>query len=323
MRGAGVAGLRPTAENVSPSAFDLPVLTVVTLTAVFRASRSATTPVRHVTLLATIPCSLASGTSFFFDLFVPVEIINIAVRFENGSFLTMKGGTNMKGSIRLALVALMAVVLTVPGGASAWSTQGGETLASNEMSVEARAGYPDVWGRVGIPLSADLELLPTAGGSLGLGTDFGSYGFFACVELKYRLVRSGNWHFALVAGPGLVYFEGLHSWSKGRIATGGSYGFRLGFPQMLGTYVVSKKLAVHFGLRIPIAFVRVDEIIDVLTGEIHTKTKVQIPFIMEGALEMQVAERFSLFGGVAFGFVSFSGKTEFLPGFFGGAAFRF
>ncbi len=225
-------------------------------------------------------------------------------------------------TLRFVLLVLAATVVAAPKTARAWSTQGGETLSPSENALHVGTGFP--WAlQTGyhIPLMESFELVPNFGFYYGQATTVPLVGNFLGVQLKFRALKSGNFHLALAGEPGF-----LMNYYPGKFA----FGIQFGLPQVLATYNVTNVFALHFGLRMPIGilFNRYTEV-DPWSGTQESKTQVigLIPVVAHFGMEYSVSSTVNIFAtmnmGVLVGVTSDGSEAEFYPAFIIGGAFRF
>lgn len=216
----------------------------------------------------------------------------------------------MKRWSRLFLIGVVASLLAAPGAAHAWSTQGGETLSKSENALHAGAGFPyALQTGYHMPLMDNFELIPSFGFYYGQATTVPLVGTTLTAGLKFRLLRSGKFHLALMGEPGFVmnFHPGIFL-----------FGVVLGLPQVLGTYNFSNAFSLHFGLRMPISIV---------FGRKGSPTFAWIPILAHLGMEYAVTSSVNIFAkmdmGVSITAASGGSTADFYPAFIIGGAFRF
>lgn len=203
-----------------------------------------------------------------------------------------------------ALLGLaMVLVLAAPGRANAWTTQGGAIVPTSQYAGTVGIGYPGLRGMVHIPILENFEIAPSLWFHYGLDTVAPMVGDFFTVQLKYKVFQSGPLHIALAADPGLwlCYHPAF------------AVGVHLGLPQLMMTYDLMDKLALHFGFKVPITLM------------VHPAVVARIPLLVNFGVEYSVNHWINVFGYFDMGVSLFtSGQVaRFSPNVVLGAAFKF
>jgi hypothetical protein len=184
---------------------------------------------------------------------------------------------------RLLLTTALAAAL-LPCPASAWTSQGGATLAPGRYAVEAAVGWPQVRLVGRVPLAKNFEVdpyltfffwndlldkRPTLGDAVG-------------ALVKVNLVDRGPFQLAVQGDPAIL----VQYWPKGT-----KVGWQIGFPELLMSYEVTKGLDLDFGLKVPLALV--------FNGDYEVE--VRLPVLVALGAEYELTDSLHLFGTVEVG----------------------
>lgn len=187
------------------------------------------------------------------------------------------------------------LLLAAPAGAEPFSLTGGQLVPEGRNGLRVGVGFPGIYGAYHIRLSENFELAPRFSFWYGMDTTAPWVGNGLGVELKFRLVHSGNFNLALFFEPEFVlaYHPGV------------VVGMRIGGPGVLLSYTMQEKFHLIGGMKIPFGFV------------FHPSFAATIPILFVFGFEFNVTPTLNLFLNAAMGpdiiAVSGGSTTEFRP----------
>jgi len=182
------------------------------------------------------------------------------------------------------VLGLLVVFLAQSSFGQSWSTYGAETLPRSMNAIAFDTGYP--WAFRGgfiAPVTNSFEARPTLGLWYGVATHVPAVGLLASAQLKFRFFQRNRVHLAVAAEPGFAF----HFHPSPFL-----FGLQIGFPQLLFTYNATQEIAIHAGIRMPIA---------IFFGREDVPTIALIPVLFRIAGEFNLSSAISLYFGMDMG----------------------
>jgi hypothetical protein len=145
-------------------------------------------------------------------------------------------------------------------------------------------GYP--WAFRGgfiAPVTNSFEVRPAVGLRYGYATTVPHVGFLASAQLKFAFFNKNKVHVAVAAEPGFAFHFHPSPFLLG---------LQIGFPQLLFTYNATQEIALHAGIRMPIAM---------FFGRKEQPTYVLIPVLFRAALEFNISAASCMYFGMDMG----------------------
>jgi hypothetical protein len=185
---------------------------------------------------------------------------------------------------RLFVPAIVALALSMPTSAAAWTTQGGRTTTPGNYFVELAVGFPHARLKGHIPLHKALEINPfvtfhywgdVTDTSPLLGNQVG-------VQIKFNTLDQGPLQVSLSVEPALL----MDYWPDGT-----HIGYQFGFPDIVISYDLNKYVMLFGGVRVPFA----------LVFNMDYEVELRLPIIFQFGLEYNLAPKVNLFGLVEMG----------------------
>jgi len=212
-------------------------------------------------------------------------------------------------NIPRVVVGIALLILAHSSFARSWSTYGAETLPKEKNAIVFDTGYP--WAFRGgfiMPVASSFEARPSIGLWYGHGTTVPDVGLLASAQLKFRFLKKDKVHLAVAAEPGFVFH-----FHPGPFL----FGLQIGFPQLLITYNATNEIALHAGIRMPMA---------VFFGRKDVPTFARIPIFFRVAGEFNLSSALSLYFGMDMGVTIAATKdgsdSDFAPIAVFGLAYR-
>ena len=147
---------------------------------------------------------------------------------------------------------LVAAVLMLPTGASAWTAKGADLVQTGETVLDISIGWPEIRAGVHVPIKEWFEIEPRL--TFFYGWSVGENHFTALalgdtlgVKLKFNVLHRDRFDDSLEADPALVFiYPAIHQDKFG-------FGLQLGLPAATFSYKVIDQLWIMAGLDMPIA----------------------------------------------------------------------
>jgi len=187
------------------------------------------------------------------------------------------------------VLGVLIVFLAQSSFGQSWSTYGAETLPRSKNAITFDIGYP--WAFRGgfiMPVTNSFEVRPTLGLWYGYATVVPDVGLLASAQLKFAFFNEDKVHVAVAAEPGVAldFYSRFRDTDQHQKSF--SVGLHIGLVPFLFTYNATRDLAVHLGIRVPLA---------VFLGK-HISTTVLIPVVFRIAVEFKLSSALSLYLGV-------------------------
>lgn len=187
---------------------------------------------------------------------------------------------------------------------------GGETLGVSENALRVGAGFPNIYGAYHMPITDGFEIIPKFSFFYGADTIVPVVGDIFGMELKVRLIQSGDFALSLFADPAFIFI--YHS--------NLSMGFRIGAPGVITSYCFKGKYYLIGGLKIPFGFLFYIKGVD-------KDFVAMIPIMFTLGGEFQLSNHFNFFYVMEMGptiyAVSGESATKFTPVVNIGFSYRF
>lgn len=231
----------------------------------------------------------------------------------------------------LAMLMVITTVFGTTGNAQIVSTMGGDTVPLNTRMLDVATGYPSaVFVRYHIPILNKLELAPLFTFDYGFDTWVPSVSDRLGLSIKYKLFEKGKFKLSLLAEPGIrlgyygrirkgvtttVPWVGTISVAGFESRAGFNFAIDLRLPEVMMSYLVIDKLAIDFGLKIPIAIF------------VYPDVVASIPILFNAGVEYNIINNMNLLFSTDLGpdILAASGyhDVEFRVNVRMGVAFRF
>lgn len=205
----------------------------------------------------------------------------------------------MKKAINF-LAAFVFVLLFYLNSAFAFSLLGAETLSLGERGFRVGAGFPEIHAAYHIPIAYNFEVNPKFSFFYGSDTKVPAVGDKLGVEIKVRIIDSGNFNLAILVEPAfvIVYHPSI------------VMGLQIGGPGMITSYRFQGKYYFFGGIQIPFGFI-------FYTKGPASNFIASIPIMFKMGGEFQVALNINMFLAMDFGpdilVASEGSATEFRP----------
>jgi hypothetical protein len=206
----------------------------------------------------------------------------------------------MKKILFTFTVLLFTILLTVHS-AMAFSLLGAETLNVGEKGVRVGAGFPALYGAYHMPVTDRFEIAPKFSFFYGWDTTVPDVGDTFGLELKFRIIESGNFNLAVLVDPAMLLIYHPDLW----------IGMQIGGPGIITSYRFQGKYYFFGGLAIPFGFI------------FYTKNEgtpnfiAGIPIMFKMGGEFAVTQNINIFLSMEFGpdiaVESGHSSTEFKP----------